>query len=175
MNSFFSSRKSQLQIERYEVYSKLSESISSILPYLKPKILRNHHLSTRLEFKENEKAEMRKLMDLEQWREGRFFEFSGGSQFPISIDNLSHLTSFRVNMQTLANKDLVKIRDILLKSTKIVFGGFYLTHPIRPSDASEIFGPLSSANSIIVKHADPIFKFKISIDKNHFYIEKIPI
>ncbi|EFO94910.1 hypothetical protein CRE_08984 [Caenorhabditis remanei] len=126
-----------------------------------------------MEYKEVEKAEMRRMMDSDQWKEGKRFEFSGGPQFPVSIDNLAHLDSFRVDMKTLTNADLVMIRDILLKSTNISFGDFYMIHPIRLSDASKVFGSLNSVNSIIVKHPNPMFKFKISIDRRHFYIEKV--
>ncbi|EFO95461.1 hypothetical protein CRE_08983 [Caenorhabditis remanei] len=112
MQSFLECRKTKLPVVRYEVYSKLSESVTSILPYLEPKTLQKFHLSTRMEYKEVEKAEMRRMMDSDQWKEGKRFEFSGGPQFPVSIENLAHLDSFRVDMKTLTDADLVMIRDI---------------------------------------------------------------
>ncbi|KAF1753829.1 hypothetical protein GCK72_020386 [Caenorhabditis remanei] len=154
--SFLECRKTKLPVERYEVYSKLSESVTSILPYLEPKTLQKFQLSTRMEYKEVQKAEMRRMMHSDQWKEGKRFEFSGGPQFPVSIENLAHLDSFRVDMKTLTDADLVMIRDTLLKSANISFGDFYMIHPIRLSDASKVFGSSNSVNSIIVKHPNPI-------------------
>ncbi|KAF1753831.1 hypothetical protein GCK72_020388 [Caenorhabditis remanei] len=66
-----------------------------------------------MEYKEVQKAEMRRMMHSDQWKEGKRFEFSGVLQFPVSIENLAHLDSFRVDMKTLTEENLVMIRDKL--------------------------------------------------------------
>ncbi|EGT43930.1 hypothetical protein CAEBREN_00765 [Caenorhabditis brenneri] len=89
------------------------DQLSKILPSLKPGYLTTIRI---ISYNPNEDS-MKKVFEMEQWKQAKCFEFISGHEFIWPLHHLYHFNEFSVFLETFTLENIRQMKETLFKST----------------------------------------------------------